>query len=71
MLVFQIKDDKEHIFEKKNLKRKSKKMILGLDDQGLQCVYMPYCHALSQDKLYMNLKDTVETNPGLIVFGET
>ena len=32
---------------------------------------MPYCHALSQDKLYMNLKDTVETNPSLIVFGET
>ena len=29
MLVFEIKDDKEHILEKK-----SKKMILGLDDQG-------------------------------------
>ena len=37
MLVFEIKDDKEHILEKK-----SKKMILGLDDQGLKHLQYVY-----------------------------
>ena len=35
MFAFQIKDDKELILEK-NLKRKSKKTVLGIDDQGLK-----------------------------------
>ena len=34
MLTLQIEDDKELILEK-NLKRKSKMMILVIDDQGL------------------------------------
>ena len=36
MLVSQIVDDKKLILEIKNLKRKSKMTILGLDDQGLK-----------------------------------
>ena len=44
MLVFQIKDDKEHILEK-NLKRQSKKMILRQDDQGQ---WSSYCLVIVQ-----------------------
>ena len=29
-------------FRKKNLKRKSKMMILGIDDQGLKCMILVY-----------------------------
>ena len=39
MLVFKMT---RSTFQKKNLKRKSKKMILGLDDQGLCNKYSMY-----------------------------
>ena len=43
MLVFEIKDDKEHILGKKS--KKEKKMILGLDDQGLNLYSKTSCIA--------------------------
>ena len=68
MLVFQILDDKKQILEKKNLKRNSKMMILGIDDHGQK--HEQNCLTCNKDdfeinSFVFNLEHQVSKNSGM------